>query len=301
MPKKPADPNAPKSIRRPKAAPEPTVPPIDDEAPAIAEMTYALAAIVATIPDDVRVLITQLCAANKHLTACRKFQDAANDSGAPELTRPEQRACCLAIAQAYVAPDGITVPELDSAGEDDSYDPKPVPPPVRRTGKVVLGKRKLDREVPINDVQFVEFSRALAQCEKANRDLKLKHHAVRAEMKQQKDDAEANRARLADIIDRGVEVRECTVVLEADYDLSVVREIDEATGDVLDTRPLKPEEYQVPLIPQAMLNEVQPMGPESEDTGPAEGARTLEVIEGGKREEVDGDTDDKDGNDEDVE
>lgn len=298
MPKKPADPNATKSIRRPKATPEPTVPPIDDEAPAIAEMTDALAAIVATIPDDVRVLVTQLCAANKHLTACRKFQDAANDSGAPELTRPEQRACCLAIVQAYVATEA-TVPELDSAGEDDSYDPKPVPTPARLTGKVVLGKRKLDREVPINDVQFVEFSRALAQCEKANRDLKLAHHAVRAKMKQEKDDAEANRARLADIIDRGVEVRECTVVLEADYDLSVVREIDEATGDVLETRPLKPEEYQVPLIPQAMLNEVQP---EAEDTGPAEGARTLEVIEGGKDDDsTDHDPEDDDGNDEDVE
>ena len=298
MPKKPADPNAPKSIRRPKAAPEPTQTPPDDEAPAIAEMTDALAAIVATIPDDVRVLVTQLVAANKHLTACRKFQDAAADSGAPELSRPEQRACCLAIAQAYVAPEG-TEPFVadDSGGEDDSYDPKPVAPAPRRTGKVVLGKRKLDREVPINDVQFVEFSRALAQCEKANRDLKLAHHAVRAKMKQEKDDAEANRARLADIIDRGVEVRGCTVVLEADYDLSVVREIDEATGDVLETRPLKPEEYQVPLIPQAMLNEVQP---ETEDTGPAEGERALEVIEGGK--EDDGtDPEDEDGNDEDVE
>lgn len=286
MPKKPKTPPSDPTvvtIRRPKKAvePEPTPPVPDDEVEVVAEMTAQLRAVVETIPDEVRATITGLLANQKNLTACRKFQEAANEAGAPELSRPEQRACCIAIAQAFVLPADF-VPD-DSVGEDDTYEVKAPPPPPKLTGKVLLGKRKMDKPCPINETQFAEFALALAKCEQESRDLDQAHKAMRSRMKEQKDDSNANRARLAGIVSERVEVRAVTVCIEADYDLGVVREIDEASGDVLETRPMKAEELQVPLPFTGLVEKpVEEVAPESDCGSGNEGGRTLEVIEGGK-------------------
>ena len=307
MPKKPADPNKPKSVRRPKAVPAPAPAPVEEEV-MVAEMDDQLRDICKTIPVDVQEMIVRLLAAKKNTTACRKFQDAATESGAPEIERSRQRACCIYIAQAFVQPEGAPpLAPLDSDGEDDSYEPKPAPVVPRLTGKRVLSKKNIDRECPINDIEFAEMAMALAKCEQDHREMALNHKAVRARLKQEVDDSNANRARLADVVTRRVEVRSVLVIVEVDYDMGVVREIDATTEDVLDTRPIAPSEMQVPLIPAEMLTEVQePADTPSESS--SEGGRTLTLLAGGKedepedapRDEVDGDTDAQDGNDEDV-
>lgn len=274
MPKKPADPTRPKAIRRPKAdPPAPPVEPIEEEE--VAAMNDHLHAIAASIPVDVQAIIVSLLLATppKNLTACRKLQDAATEGGAPELTRAEQRAVCVALAQAYVAPEGAEAPVADdSGGQDDSYDAKPPAPVPRLTGKRILGKRAVDRECPINSIQFHDFSIALAKCEGEAADMRLAHKAVRARLKEELDDSNANRKRLADIITRGVEVRSCTVIVEADYSLGIVREIDETSGDVMETRPLTAAEMQLPLLPVEMLTEIK--------EGGDEGGREFAVIDG---------------------
>lgn len=270
---KPSDPNKPKSVRRPKA---PVEVPAEEEL-MVAEMDDQLIAICKTIPDDVREQIVKLLLVKpiaKTLTACRKFQDAATDSGAPELDRPKQRACCVHIAETFVQPEGAApLVADDSGGEDDSYEEKPKPPPVRLTGKRILSKKHVDRACPINDIEFAEKAMALAKCEADHREQALAHKGIRARIKQEVDDSNANRARLAEVVSTRVEVRSVLVIVEIDYDMGVVREIDATTQDVLETRPIAASEMQLPLIPTEMLSEIGPASP-----GDAEGARAFAVV-----------------------
>lgn len=284
MAKKKSPPSeTPVTILRKRPDPEVTPAPPEEEVEVVAEYDDALRTITAALTEEQKADVRTEWTAGHRLTAVRKFQGYASDAGAPELARPQQRACCIAIL-AEAPPSPIVADDATGSGDEE---PAPMPPaPVeRKTGKHVIGKRVLDREVAINETEFTVFALDLAKCEQASRELALAHKAVRAKMKQETDDSNANRARLADIVAKRVEVRPVTVVTEVDYDLGCVREIDEASGNVLETRPLKPEEMQVPLFQG--LAEV-----ERAVVTATEGKVTLEVIEGGRPDDEQEDDED---------
>lgn len=133
--------------------------------------------------------------------------------------------------------------------------PEPLPP--ARTK--ILATRSIQHEYTLTDEERLVLGSQLANleadCENEEADQSAKKRAMRERLSALR----GERAKVADVLRRGAEVRAVAVVEVADYEDRVVRTIDENTLEVLATRSLDPHESQVPLFGTLKPKPVEPV------------------------------------------
>ena len=148
------------------------------------------------------------------------------------------------------------------------------PPVVARTGREIIGRTTGETSVELTEAEFAQRAGRLAQMEVEIDDEKNEQANERRKMKERMGQLEAERARLAGIVRDRREVRDVTVILEADFGLGIVLETVEDTGVVVKERAITDAERQLALFPprfsprrETKVEEEEEEGPDGQDDG----------------------------------
>lgn len=138
---------------------------------------------------------------------------------------------------------------------------EPAAPPREK----VLATRSIQHEYPLTDEERITLGSALANLEADVENEEADQAAKKRAMRERLSGLKGERARVADIIRRGAEVRTISVIDVADYEDRVVRTMREDTCEVVATRPLDPHEAQLPLFSLAKVDTVRREAGEPDD------------------------------------
>ena len=100
---------------------------------------------------------------------------------------------------------------------------------------------------PLTDAEWTQRANALARACQDIGSLEAKHADMKAQMKADLTRLEAERDRLALIVNRKAENREVAVTAYADYTRAEVSYVREDSGEIVRTRPMDDKERQTPL------------------------------------------------------
>ena len=243
------------------AVPTADTPPTEPAPEATADTAPAQVIVVFDRPPtDVETEIRVACTERHELVATRIYRTWANgregvgtEGGPPKLDLLEAQDAVRWLVAQPLPPGAIEeVPTAETGeGGEVVYLPRPTPvlveaaPPPRTK---ILATRSIQHEYQLTDDERITLGSQLANleadCENEEADQSAKKRAMRERLSALR----GERARVADIIRRGAEVRTVGVVDVADYEDRIVRTMDEETCAVLSTRPLETHESQVPLF-----------------------------------------------------
>lgn len=214
-------------------------------------------------PVDVEMEIRVAVQEGKDLVGMRLYRTWANaregvdaEGGPAKLGLLEaQDAVRWLVAQPK--PEGAVVepdPEPTTASEGGEVvylaqpAARPTPAPAAPPREKVLATRSIQHEYTLTDDERITLGSALANLEADVENEEADQAAKKRAMRERLSGLKGERARVADIIRRGAEVRTISVIDVADYEDRVVRTMREDTCEVVATRPLDPHEAQLPLF-----------------------------------------------------
>lgn len=252
----------------------PTPPPQEEEEDPF-EADMRLAAKV-EIPAEKLAEIRGLWAGDRQIAAVRCFRAAlgrTRDMG-------EDLAAVAEIVNSAPAPTGFALPEippqeggppvgepgdevarmfneanvpLPRAPTEARRKPRPTPAQTfARSGREVIDRKTGEVKVALNDHELLARGRESALLDKAIAGEKDAQASQKRQMREKLAAMENRRTVLSAAITDGEEIRDATVLVEADFDLGIVREILEEDGRVIKERKMTVAESQRSLFPPAI-------------------------------------------------
>ena len=263
----------PTEAHAPEAPDAEPIPAEEEDPVEAAERAAALAALPELAEEDLR-MIRGLWHNERQIAAMRHYRRLATQEDGSELPLNEVKRIVEAIVAAGPAPEGFELPSAEEAppsieeqvvyAADPAYaahqpggevinlpnrpDLKVVAAEPLR-GKKVLRTVMEDRRFVLDDRDFHTKAIALATTIRDIAVEEARQAQVKRDLKAMLGKLEEQREKLAAELRDNCEVRPVRVVYEADYDGGLIREIDEATGEVLAEKPLSgTADAQVPLF-----------------------------------------------------
>lgn len=218
------------------------------------------------LPEELLTQIRGLWATGYQILAIIAYRNAIT----PTPTLGEAKRATEAIVSSGPAPENFVPPtDLPPPTEEDNVvhifpdqgtpDPErvekamlrtvPKPPPAPpRTGRGIIGKRRSEASVELTEIEFHARAHRLAMIHDEISDEKGEQSKAKAAMKDRLSALEGERAKLSAIVRDRKEVRTVDVLLEADFSEGLVREVRCDTNEIVNERPITPDERQVPLF-----------------------------------------------------
>lgn len=253
-------------------APEAEPIPAEEEDPVeAAERAAAMAALPELAEEDL-LMIRGLWANDRQIAAMRHYRRLASQPDGSELPLSDVKRIVEAIVASAPAPEGFELPSAEEAppsieeqvvyAADPAYaahqpggDVVNLPNrPALKIVEPIRGKRVLrtvleDRRFVLNERDFHAKAMGLANTIRDIAVEEARQAQVKRDLKADLGQLEEQREKFAAEVRDNCEVRPVRVVYEADYDNGIIREIDEATGELLAEKPLSgTADAQVPLF-----------------------------------------------------